>query len=59
MLPIHNGTFDLAFHEWSDPLDRIKQLAKDQSQALATPKMGQRWLLNDTPPQSAWWDLAK
>jgi L-ascorbate metabolism protein UlaG (beta-lactamase superfamily) len=59
MLPIHNGTFDLAFHEWSAPLDRIKQLAKGQSQTLATPKMGQRWLLNDTVPQSTWWDLAK
>ncbi len=59
MMPIHNGTFDLAFHEWSDPFDRIKQLAKDQSQTLATPQMGQRWLLEDATPQTAWWKTAK
>jgi L-ascorbate metabolism protein UlaG (beta-lactamase superfamily) len=27
MLPIHNGTFDLALHAWHDPFDRITELA--------------------------------
>mgnify|MGYP000391396462 CR=1 FL=1 len=59
MMPIHNGTFDLAFHEWTDPFDRIKQLAAKTNQILATPKMGERWLLNEAVPQTAWWKLTK
>ncbi len=59
MMPIHNGTFDLAFHEWTDPFERIKELAVEKNQILATPQMGQRWLLNDTAPQMAWWRLLK
>jgi len=59
MMPIHNGTFDLAFHEWTDPLERIKQLAFVNKQTLATPQMGERWLLNETTPQTAWWRQSK
>ena len=59
MMPIHNGTFDLAFHEWTDPFERIKQLAFENKQTLATPKMGERWMLNDKAPQTAWWRQVK
>jgi len=59
MLPIHNGTFDLSFHEWTDPFERIQQLANENLQTLATPQMGQRWLLDDAAPQTAWWKLAE
>ncbi len=59
MMPIHNGTFDLAFHEWIDPFERIKKLALENKTTLATPKMGQRWLLDESAPQTAWWRLAE
>jgi len=59
MMPIHNGTFDLAFHEWTDPFERIKQLAFENTQTLATPQMGERWLLRDEAPQTAWWRQVK
>jgi L-ascorbate metabolism protein UlaG (beta-lactamase superfamily) len=42
MLPIHNGTFDLALHAWHDPFDRITELAVAHGVALATPAIGQR-----------------
>ena len=32
LLPIHNGTFDLALHAWREPLDRITALAEAQQQ---------------------------
>jgi len=54
-LPIHNGTFDLAFHEWTDPFERITELAQQNNQVLATPQIGQRWSLNQSAPQTAWW----
>ncbi len=55
LMPIHNGTFDLAFHEWTDPFERMTVLAAAQQQVLATPAMGQRWSLSDTVPHRTWW----
>jgi L-ascorbate metabolism protein UlaG (beta-lactamase superfamily) len=30
LMPIHNGTFDLAFHPWYEPLERIAALAGER-----------------------------
>ena len=57
MMPIHNGTFDLAFHQWTDPFERIKKLASDNKQVVATPLIGERWLLQEAVPQTPWWRL--
>lgn len=59
MLPIHNGTFELAFHSWTDPFERLTQLAKEAGQIVATPLMGQRWQLNQAVPQLTWWQLGE
>ncbi len=59
MMPIHNGTFELAFHPWTDPFKRIKALAKKSNTIVSTPQFGERWLLKDAAPQTAWWQLAK
>jgi len=42
LLPIHNGTFDLAMHAWDEPFERISALAADHGVALATPRIGER-----------------
>lgn len=55
LLPIHNGTFELAFHSWTDPFERLGTLAKEAGQTMATPIMGQRWQLNETVPANPWW----
>jgi len=57
MMPIHNGTFDLAFHEWTDPLERIKKLAFENQQTLTTPQIGERWSIDDAAPQTSWWRI--
>jgi len=41
MLPVHNGTFDLAFHAWTDPFEQIVTIANKERIDLLTPKMGQ------------------
>ena len=55
LLPIHNGTFDLAMHSWDDPLEQIVRLATEQQIPLTTPVMGEP--LNVLIPHegSAWW----
>ncbi len=58
MMPIHNGTFDLAFHSWYEPLERIVKLANDADVKLATPMMGQGLTLKNSNQLSAteyWW----
>lgn len=55
LLPIHNGTFDLAMHAWDDPFERIGALAADRGIALATPRMGERLDLSAPQPTGAWW----
>lgn len=58
MLPIHNGTFDLALHPWFEPLDRISALATAHGVSLATPMIGQRLDLQQPQPGPAWWHQA-
>ncbi|CUI30753.1 metal-dependent hydrolase [Achromobacter xylosoxidans] len=55
LLPIHNGTFDLAMHAWQEPFERIAALAAERGVALATPEMGERLDLAAPHPGSPWW----
>ena len=55
LLPIHNGTFDLAMHSWYDPFDRIVALAEQHGVTLATPIMGEALSLQRPHVASRWW----
>lgn len=57
LLPIHNGTFDLALHAWYEPFERIVSLAAAQGVQTTTPVMGEA--VDITSPQAgqAWWLL--
>jgi L-ascorbate metabolism protein UlaG (beta-lactamase superfamily) len=58
LVPIHNGTFDLAFHPWFEPFERIAALARAQGVNLATPMMGERLSLAGPQAGGAWWRQA-
>jgi len=59
LVPIHNGTFDLSLHTWTDPLDQISELAKNMELDLLTPEMGEQVnlkTLNDIGViENSWW----
>ena len=55
LLPIHNGTFDLAFHAWSEPFARIVALAEQRNVLITTPQMGEAFNLLTPHPGRAWW----
>ncbi len=55
LLPIHNGTFDLAMHAWHEPFDRLMTLAWNRCVALSTPQMGERVDLRDPHAGTPWW----
>ncbi|SBS32644.1 metal-dependent hydrolase [Marinomonas aquimarina] len=41
MVPVHNSTFDLAFHPWQEPLVRVEQAAAKSQVTLSTPVFGE------------------
>ena len=55
LLPIHNGTFDLAMHVWHEPFDRIHALAAERGVQLATPQIGQALYLTQPVALERWW----
>lgn len=55
LLPIHNGTFDLAMHTWHEPFERIVALTEQHGVPLATPLMGETLNLQAPNAMSRWW----
>jgi len=55
MIPVHWGTFDLALHSWTEPVERAIVAAAERKVALAIPEPGQS-LETTTPPKMVrWW----
>ena len=54
MLPIHNSTFDLSFHPWYEPLDRVTAEAKKRQVKLTTPTVGEVFTVEQSRSLS-WW----
>lgn len=54
MMPVHWGTFDLAFHRWDEPAERIRLLAAQQGVHLVQPRPGET-IRPDSTLQSPWW----
>jgi L-ascorbate metabolism protein UlaG (beta-lactamase superfamily) len=59
LLPIHNGTFDLAMHAWHEPFERIVALARARDLPVATPAIGKALSLTEPEAAEHWWLHAK
>jgi L-ascorbate metabolism protein UlaG (beta-lactamase superfamily) len=55
LVPVHNGTFDLAMHGWQEPYERAVGLTAARGIPLATPRMGERLDLAAPHPGERWW----
>ncbi len=55
LMPIHWGAFSLAFHSWTDPVERAIQAAEANGVRIATPRIGEPIVLGEEPPQDKWW----
>ncbi|MFT3802554.1 MAG: MBL fold metallo-hydrolase [Burkholderiaceae bacterium] len=55
LMPIHNGTFDLAMHAWDDPFEQVLRAAAERDVRVATPMMGERLDMNAPREGSRWW----
>lgn len=55
MLPVHWGTFDLAYHAWDAPAERVLQAAAAADVPLVMPQPGQ-WIEHaQLPAVQPWW----
>jgi len=55
LVPIHNGTFDLAFHPWHEPMERVMILAQKAQIHFVIPSMGQIVDNRKIPETVEWW----
>lgn len=55
LMPIHNGTFDLSMHPWTEPFERITALAEAAQVPLVAPVMGERIDLHKPALSRQWW----
>ncbi|MQY24769.1 MBL fold metallo-hydrolase [Nocardia aurantia] len=56
LVPIHWATFNLAFHEWAEPVRRLVSAARAAGTPVAVPIPGERIDPNALQPQDPWWE---
>jgi L-ascorbate metabolism protein UlaG (beta-lactamase superfamily) len=55
LIPVHWCTYVLAFHSWSEPIDRLWRDAKERGVTLAVPRPGERVDVDNPPEVVPWW----
>jgi len=56
MIPMHWGAFVLAYHSWTEPIERVLQAAKKANAVVITPKIGETVLFTTKHyPTTPWW----
>jgi L-ascorbate metabolism protein UlaG (beta-lactamase superfamily) len=55
LLPVHWATFNLAFHRWNEPGDRVVAAARTAGVNLVVPRPGQPVDPAAPPPVETWW----
>lgn len=55
MLPIHWGLFNLAFHPWAEPVERLVRVAQQKNIPLLLPKPGVPTEVTGTDLNTGWW----
>jgi L-ascorbate metabolism protein UlaG (beta-lactamase superfamily) len=59
LIPIHWGTFNLAYHDWFEPPDRVVKAAEKYSIQLAIPRPGEMVDPSNPVPLEQWWNKLK
>lgn len=59
MMPIHWGTFNLALHAWTQPIERLLELAPQKKIPLLVPQPGETYTYNGKPYINHWWEAFK
>jgi L-ascorbate metabolism protein UlaG (beta-lactamase superfamily) len=57
VMPIHWGKYDLAMHDWRDPVQRIKKAAEGKTTQVITPEINIIFMPKKEKPQKEWWKV--
>jgi L-ascorbate metabolism protein UlaG (beta-lactamase superfamily) len=55
LMPIHWATFNLAFHRWAEPVQRLLAAADARGVQVVVPRPGERVDVLSPPPLTDWW----
>jgi L-ascorbate metabolism protein UlaG (beta-lactamase superfamily) len=55
MVPVHWGTFNLAKHAWTEPVERILVESEQKGVTLSIPRPGESLEPNEAPKKERWW----
>jgi L-ascorbate metabolism protein UlaG (beta-lactamase superfamily) len=55
LVPVHWATFNLAFHRWAEPVQRLCAAAGPSEVRVAVPRPGERVDALAPPPLADWW----
>jgi hypothetical protein len=56
MLPVHWGTFNIAFHDWDEPIKRAVKAANEKDVDLVTPRVGEVVIASEPFNSESWWE---
>ena len=56
MLPVHWATFNLAFHDWDEPIKRAVKVASETNVDLVTPRVGEVVEVGAIFLSTRWWE---
>jgi L-ascorbate metabolism protein UlaG (beta-lactamase superfamily) len=56
-MPVHWAKFALAFHDWNEPMIRLKKVTDEQNIKMATPLIGEPVVLGSVYPDKIWWEI--
>ena len=55
MMPVHWGAFTLSLHQWTDPVERAMDAAKEMNQTIVAPHIGEILELSTEPKSRPFW----
>lgn len=55
LLPVHWATFNLAYHDWAEPIERTLAAAAIRGIQVATPRVGEAFDFGQALPAARWW----
>jgi L-ascorbate metabolism protein UlaG (beta-lactamase superfamily) len=55
LVPVHWATFNLGFHPWAEPAQRLRAAAQRAGARIAVPRPGGRVDASALPPVTDWW----
>jgi L-ascorbate metabolism protein UlaG (beta-lactamase superfamily) len=56
-MPVHWAKFALAFHDWNEPMIRLKKVTDEQNIKMTTPMIGEPVVLDSVYPDKVWWNI--